>query len=104
MAQFSILALIRHNSPGVVSIYRGSLRSRTKFFTALSGVAGAAVLTLSCYAFFIKVQAESLLKDLTTLRVGSSTESDVEQLTGKHRRYFVSREYSNEAAVTTFKV
>ena len=67
-------------------------------------VAGAGVLTLSCYAFFIKVQAESLLKDLTTITVGSSTESDVEQLTRKHSRYLVSREYNDEVAITTFRV
>jgi len=87
-----------------VSICRGSLRTRTKLFAALSVVAGAGVLTLSCYAFFIKVQAESLLKDLTTITVGSSTESDVEQLTRKHSRYLVSREYNDEVAITTFRV
>jgi len=67
-------------------------------------VAGAGVLTLSCYAFFIRVQAESLLKDLTTITVGSSTESDVEQLTRKHSWYLVSREYNDGVAITTFKV
>ena len=59
---------------------------------------------LSCYAFFIKAQAESLLKDLTALTVGSSTESEVEQLTRKHSRYLVSRESSGEVATTNFTV
>jgi hypothetical protein len=104
LAQFPISALVRHNRYTAVSICRGSLRTRTKLFAALSVVAGAGVLTLSCYAFFIKVQAESLLKDLTTITVGSSTESDVEQLTRKHSRYLVSREYNDEVAITTFKV
>jgi hypothetical protein len=67
-------------------------------------VAGAGVVVLSCYALFIKAQAEYLLKDLTALTVGSSTESDVEQLTRKHSRYLVSRENSDEVAITTFKV
>ena len=80
------------------------MRTRIKLFAALSVAAGAGVLTLSCYAFFIKLQAESLLKDLTTITVGSSTESDVEQLTRKHSRYFVSREYNDEVAITAFKV
>jgi hypothetical protein len=87
-----------------VSICRGSLRTRTKLFTALSIAAGAGVVVLSCYALFIKAQAEYLLKDITALTVGSSTESDVEQLTRKHSRYLVSRENSDEVSITTFKV
>jgi hypothetical protein len=87
-----------------VSICRGSLRTRTKLFAALSIVAGAGAVLLTCYALFIKAQAESLLKDLTALTVGSSTESDVEQLTRKHGRYLVSRESRDEVATTTFTV
>jgi hypothetical protein len=87
-----------------VSTCRGSLRTRTKLFTALSIVVGAGAVALSCYALFMKAQAECLLKDLTALTVGSSTESDVEQLTRKHSRYLVSRENSDEVAITTFKV
>jgi hypothetical protein len=70
----------------------------------LSIVAGAGAVVLSCYALFIKAQAASLLKDVTALTVGSSTESDVEQITRKHSRYLVSRESSGEVVITTFKV
>jgi len=87
-----------------VSICRGSLRTRRKLITALSIVAGAGAVVLSCYALFIKAQAESLLKDLTALTVGNSTESDVEQLTREHSRYLVSRESSDGIATTTFTV
>lgn len=87
-----------------VSICRGSVRTRTKIFTALSIVAGAGAVALSCYALFIKAQAESLLKDVTTLMIGSSTESDVEQLTRGHRRYLVSRESGDDVGTTTFTV
>ncbi len=80
------------------------MRTPIKLLVALSVIVGAGVLTLCGYAFFIKVQAESLLKDLTKITVGSSTESDVEQLTRKHSRYFVSREYNDGVVITTFKV
>lgn len=80
------------------------MRTRTKLFTALSIVAGAGAFILSCYAFFIKTQAESLLNDLTKITVGSSTEPDVEQLARKHSRYVVSREFSDGVVITTFKV
>lgn len=66
--------------------------------------AGAGAVFLSCYALFIKAEAESLLRDITALTVGSSTESDVEQLTRKHSRYFVSRESHDGLATTTFMI
>jgi len=87
-----------------VSIGRGSLRTRTRLFAALSIVIGTGAVVLSCNALFIKAQAASLLKDVTSLKVGSSTESDVQQLTRKHIRYLDSRETSNEVVITTFKV
>src|SRR5215467_12777672 len=87
-----------------VSICRDSLRTRTKLFIALSVLAGTGAAVLSCYALFVKVQAESLLKDVTALTVGSSTESDVEQLVRKHTRYLVSRESHEGVATSTFKV
>jgi hypothetical protein len=61
-------------------------------------------VALGCYSLFIKAQAESLLKDLTSLTVGSSTESDVERLTRKYSRYVVSRESSDDVVTTTFTV
>ena len=59
---------------------------------------------MGCYSFFIQAQAESLLRDLTALAVGTSTESDVEQLTRKYSRYVVSRESSDDVVTTTFTV
>jgi hypothetical protein len=63
---------------------------------------GAALLT--CYAYHIRAQAESLLKDVTSLKVGSSTESDVQQLTKIHGRYLVSQTQSHGVTTTTFEV
>ena len=93
-----------HNACATVSISRSTLRARTKLFAALSVVAAVSAVVLSCYAVFIRAEAASLLKDLTGLTVGTSTESDVEQLTRKHSRYLISRETSGEAVVTSFKV
>ena len=87
-----------------VSICRGSLRTRTKLVTAFSVVAGATAVVLSYYALFIKAQAESLLKDLTALTVGSSTESDVNQLARRHHRYLVSPDSNNDFLTATFTI
>jgi hypothetical protein len=69
---------------------------------ALLLAAGAAVL--AGYAYHIQAQAESLLKDVTALRLGSSTQSDVQQLAKRHNRYLVSQTYSDGVASTTFEV
>jgi hypothetical protein len=83
---------------------RGSLRTRTKLLTAFSVLALVGAVVLSCYALFIKAQAESLLKDLTALTVGSSTESDVEQIMRRHHRYLVSRDSRNDVLTATFTI
>jgi hypothetical protein len=59
---------------------------------------------LGCYALFIQAQAESLLRDITALRVGGSTEPDVEHLTSEHSRYVISRVSRDGITTTTFKV
>jgi hypothetical protein len=91
------------NAP-TAGVYRDSVRIRTKLIAAFSIIIGAAAAVLTCYALFIEAQAASLLKDVTAITVGSSTASDVEQLTRKHSRYLVSRESSDELVITTFKV
>lgn len=87
-----------------VSIRKESMRTRAKLFTVLLLVATGGAVVLSCYALFIQTQAEALLKDLTALTVGTSTEFDAEQLARKHSRYLVSRESSDGIAITTFNV
>ena len=47
----------------------GSMRTHTKLFVGLAVFAGAAGVVLGCYAFFIKTQAESLLKGLSAITV-----------------------------------
>ncbi len=69
---------------------------------ALVAAGGAGVLV--CYGYYIRAHAEALLKDVVALKVGSSTESDVQQLTKRHGRYMVSQSYSDGIATTTFEV
>jgi hypothetical protein len=87
-----------------VSISRSILRTRTQLVAASAIVIGAGASVLGCYALFIKAQAESLLKDVSALTVGSSTESDVEQLIRRHSQYLDSYVSSKGIATTTFKV
>ena len=78
--------------------------TRTKFAMAAALLLAAGAAVLACYAYHIRAQAESLLKDVTAFKLGSSTESDVQQLTKKHYRYLVSQTYSDGVATTTFEV
>lgn len=88
----------------LVSTCRGSVRISTKIFTALLVVIAVGATILSLYALSVRTQAESLLKDLTSLAVGSSTESDVEQLTRKHARYWVFTDSNKDVSTTVFTI
>ena len=68
------------------------MRVSIKICLALTIAVGVAAATLGGYAFFITRQAQSLLKDITALRVGSSSEADVERLAKVHGRYLTSKE------------
>jgi|HubBroStandDraft_5_1064220.scaffolds.fasta_scaffold00055_29 hypothetical protein len=87
-----------------VSTRISNLRTRTKLLAAMAVLLVTAAVALICYALFIKAQAESLLNDIAALKIGSSTESDVEQVARKHIQYVVSGESNNDGATTTFKV
>jgi hypothetical protein len=50
-------------------------------------VVGVAAIALMCYAVVIESRAEALLKDLTALTVGRSTEADAQQFAEKHKHY-----------------
>lgn len=80
------------------------MRTRTKVAAAIALVAVVAFVFLAGYAYTIRAQAESLLKDLVALKVGSSTESDVQKLIKKHGRYLESQSYSEGIETTTFTV
>jgi hypothetical protein len=71
-------------------------RTILKLVVALIVVVGAGGIILACYAVCIRSEAQGLLKGLTALTVGRSTESDVQQFTRRHSGIFVShRCYEN---------
>jgi hypothetical protein len=80
------------------------LRTASHIVAASAIVIGAAGIALACYAVVVKSQAEQLLKDLTALTVGKSTEADAQQFTERHRRLFTSRIYESDYCVTGFTV
>jgi hypothetical protein len=68
----------------------------SKRLAAVATIAlGAGTIILTSYALVIKAQAEALLKDITSLKVGASTELDVQQFARLHKRY-VSDHYNNQ--------
>jgi hypothetical protein len=88
----------------VAQVLVKTLRSVKKLavITALALCAGTAVL--SAYAYVIRSQAESLLKDLTSLRIGVSTDSDVEQVIQRHRRFVTGQHRDQSSFSTAFKI
>jgi hypothetical protein len=70
--------------------------------TVTALVLGAIVL--ACYAYAIRSQARSLLNDLTSLKVGVSTEADAQQLVQRHRRYLSSETRTANSSTFEFKI
>jgi hypothetical protein len=75
-----------------------------RLLSALTFLAGVGATVLGCYALFIKSQAESLLKDVAALTVGSSAEADVRQLERSHKRFLFSEQCKDGTCFVTFKV
>jgi hypothetical protein len=80
------------------------VRVKRRHIAALAVMVGAGGIALTCYALFIKGQAEVLLRDLAALSVGRSTEAVAQQFTKQHDRFFVSRYCDGSSCVTEFKV
>jgi hypothetical protein len=83
---------------------RMAMRVFVKICLLLTIAVGVAAVTLGGYAFFVTRQAESLLKDITALRVGSSSEADVETLAKAHARYLTLKEDESHGFRITFTV
>ncbi len=75
-----------------------------KIITASAILLGAAGVGLTWYGLVIKAEAEALLKDITTLKVGRSTEGDARQFSERHKRSFEYRRCEGDSCVTSFKV
>ena len=83
---------------------RGSIRIWLRLTIALAGIALLASLVLVCHGFLIRAHAESLLKDVTALRVGESTEADALHFFEKHKKLCSNRTCQQDYCVTVFKV
>ena len=56
------------------------------------------------YGLVVKAQAESLLRDLTSLRVGVSGEVEVQRLVQRHKRYVVDEPRDDHSLSTEFRI
>lgn len=81
-----------------------SLRILLRVILAFVITIAIGAITFACYALIIRAQAEALLKDLTSLKVGSSTQAEVEQLTQRHSRFLVSQNCNNDLCSTIFRI
>lgn len=81
-----------------------SLRVPLRVIFAFAITIAVGGIALACYALVIRAQAEALLKDLTSLKVGSSTQAEVEHLTQRHRGFLVSQDCNEVLCSTIFKV
>jgi hypothetical protein len=75
-----------------------------KLIISLAAIALLASILLACYGFVIRAQEESLLKDVTALRVGESTEADAFHFFEKHKRLCSNRMCQQDYCVTSFKL
>jgi len=65
---------------------------------------GAGLVVLTVYGLVVKTQAESLLRDLTSLRVGVSGEAEVQRLVQRHTHYVVDRHRDDRSLYAEFRV
>jgi hypothetical protein len=77
---------------------------RVSITIALAAIALLTSIVLASYGFFVRAQAESLLKDVTALRVGESTDADAFYFFEKHKKLCSNRTCQQDYCVTSFKV
>jgi hypothetical protein len=75
-----------------------------RIITASAILLGAAGVGLTCYGLAIRAEAEALLKDITALEVGRSTEEEARHFSERHKRSFDYRGCQGGSCLTTFKV
>ncbi len=80
------------------------MRIRKWRLVTIASLIGVGVVALASYAIVARMQAESLLKDLTSLRVGVSEEADVQRLIRRHMRYVVGQHRDDRNLSTEFTV
>ena len=81
-----------------------TLRFLKRLSAAVAILIGAGVVVLTGYGLVVKAQAESLLSDLTSLRVGVSGGAEVQRLIRRHQRYVVGQHRDEHDLSTAFKI
>jgi hypothetical protein len=64
----------------------------------------AGLVVLTGYGLIVKTQAESLLSDLTSLRVGLSGQAEAQRLIQRHLRYVVGEHRDEQNLSTEFRI
>lgn len=83
---------------------RTPLRIFKKFLAVTAIVLVAGAIVLASYAFVIRYQAESLLKDVTSLKVGVSTATDAQQVIQRHSRHILGESHNDHSFATAFMI
>jgi hypothetical protein len=78
--------------------------TRSRIVAAFLIVLGVLGLGLLCYGLVIKREAQSLLSDVSELRIGKATAADVQQVAHHHRRFVASQHCEGEVCTTEFEV
>jgi len=81
-----------------------TLRILKRLSAAVAVLIGAGLVVLTGYGLVVKAQAESLLSDLTSLRVGVSGEAEAQRLIRRHQRHVVGQHRDEHNLSTEFKI
>ena len=80
------------------------MRILKRLSTVAAVLIGSGFVVLTAYSLVLKTQAESLLRDLTSLRVGVSGEDEVQRLVQRHECYAVDQSRDDRSLYTEFRV
>lgn len=80
------------------------MRTLKRLVACATALIGVGTLVLTVYGLVVQAQAESLLKDLTSLRVGVSDEADVQRIVQRHKRYEFGQHRDERGFSTAFTI
>jgi hypothetical protein len=80
------------------------LRILKRLSATLAILLGAGIIVFTIYGLHVNSQAESLLRDLTSLRVGVSGEPDIQRLIQRHTPVLESQDRSDGGLSTVFRI
>jgi len=80
------------------------LRVFKKIAITITIILAVATIVLTCYAYVIRSQAESLLRDFTSLKVGISTETDAQRVIQRHGRHILGQYRDDHSFSTAFQI